>query len=78
MKDCSWITSKVAEGSANQLYYFKKEFDLKTVKDARVDISAQARYKLYRSTKSYNWYIVKSAISCIDIECRPTVKTDKY
>ena len=47
MKDCSWITSKVAEGSANQLYYFKKEFDLKTVKDARVDISAQARYKLY-------------------------------
>ena len=47
MKDCKWITSRVAEGSANKVYYFKKEFDLKTVKNAKVDISAQARYKLY-------------------------------
>ena len=47
MKDCKWITSSVATGSDNQLYYFKKEFDLKAVREARVDISAQARYKLY-------------------------------
>jgi len=47
MKDCVWITCKEAEGSANQVYYFKKEFDLKVVKAAKVDISAQARYKLY-------------------------------
>ena len=47
MKDCKWITSPKATGSDNQLYYFKKEFDLKVVKEARVDISAQARYKLY-------------------------------
>ena len=47
MKECAWITSPVATGSENQLYYFKKDFELKTVKDARVEISAQARYKLY-------------------------------
>ncbi len=47
MKDCVWITCKEAEGSANQLYYFKKDFDLSVVKNAKVDISAQARYKLY-------------------------------
>ena len=37
----------MATGSDNQIYYFKKEFDLKVVKEARVDVSAQARYKLY-------------------------------
>ena len=47
MKDCKWITSSVATGSDNQLYYFKKEFDLKVVREAKVDISAQARYKLF-------------------------------
>ena len=47
MKDCKWITSNVATGSDNQLYYFKKKFDLKVVKEATVEISAQARYKLF-------------------------------
>ena len=51
MKDCKWITSSLAQGSDNQLYYFKKEFELKTVKNAKVDISAQARYKLYINGK---------------------------
>ena len=47
MKDCKWITSPVATGSDNQLYYFKKDFDLKVVREAKVEVSAQARYKLY-------------------------------
>ena len=47
MKDCVWITCCDAEGSANQLYYFKKDFVLEAVKEAKVDVSAQARYKLY-------------------------------
>lgn len=47
MKDCKWITSKSATGSDNQLYYFKKEFELNKVSEAKVDISAQARYKLF-------------------------------
>ena len=47
MKDCKWITSTLAQGSDNQLYYFKKEFELEKIERARVDISAQARYKLY-------------------------------
>ena len=51
MKDCVWITSKEAKGAGNQLYYFKKEFELKTVLEAKVEISAQARYKLYVNGK---------------------------
>ena len=47
MKDCVWITEKNKPCSQNQLYYFKKEFTLKSVKKARLDISAQARYKLF-------------------------------
>ena len=47
MKECAWITSPIAVGSENQLYYFKKDFELNVVKDTVVEISAQARYKLY-------------------------------
>ncbi len=47
MKDCTWITKKGAGASDNATYYFKKSFLLKSVKEASLDISAQARYKLY-------------------------------
>ncbi|MBO5313507.1 MAG: hypothetical protein J6B29_06025 [Clostridia bacterium] len=47
MKDCVWITSNDACGSDNQVFFFKKSFDLSVVREAKVEISAQARYKLY-------------------------------
>ena len=42
-----WITEKSRDASNNKTYFFKKEFDLKAVKTATVEISAQSRYKLY-------------------------------
>ena len=47
MKDCRWISHKNAGASDNATYYFKKEFDLCCVENATIDISAQARYKLF-------------------------------
>ncbi len=47
MKDSRWITKEGAGASDNGTYYFKKSFNLDVVKDAKVEISAQARYKLY-------------------------------
>ncbi|MBQ8840443.1 MAG: hypothetical protein IJ004_03870 [Clostridia bacterium] len=47
MKDCKWITEKSREASANKTYYFKREFELEAIKDAKIEISAQARYKLF-------------------------------
>ncbi|MBO5286813.1 MAG: hypothetical protein J6B34_01670 [Clostridia bacterium] len=47
MKDCRWITDKNAEGSANKTYFLKKSFNIDVVRDAKVEVSAQARYKLY-------------------------------
>ncbi|MBQ4509822.1 MAG: hypothetical protein II984_03780 [Clostridia bacterium] len=47
MKDARWITKKCSGASDNATYYFKKDFDLAAVKEAIVEISAQARYKLY-------------------------------
>lgn len=47
MKDARWITKKSSGASDNATYYFKKDFDLAVVKEAVVEISAQARYKLY-------------------------------
>ena len=47
MKDCRWITHKNAGASDNATYYFKKNFTLDSIAEATLDISAQARYKLY-------------------------------
>ena len=47
MKDARWITKKGSGASDNATYFFKKSFDLEVVKEAKVEISAQARYKLY-------------------------------
>lgn len=47
MKDARWITKKDAGASDNATYCFIKNFDLEIVKEAKVEISAQARYKLY-------------------------------
>lgn len=47
MKDCRWITHKSAGASDNKTYAFKKSFTLNKLDDATLDISAQARYKLY-------------------------------
>ena len=47
MKDCRWITHKNAGASDNATYYFKKSFSLDKVSVAKLEISAQARYKLY-------------------------------
>lgn len=47
MKDCRWITHKDAGASDSATYYFKKSFNLKKVCNAHVEISAQARYKLF-------------------------------
>lgn len=47
MKDCRWITHKNAGASDNATYAFKRSFILNEVEGAKIDISAQARYKLY-------------------------------
>ena len=47
MKDCRWITHKNAGASNNATYYFKKSFTLEAVSESIIEISAQARYKLY-------------------------------
>jgi hypothetical protein len=47
MKDCRWISHKNAGASDNATYYFKKEFNLDSISSATIDISAQARYKLF-------------------------------
>ena len=47
MKNCSWITHKDAGASDNKTYYFKKSFCLEAVENAIVEVSAQARYKLF-------------------------------
>lgn len=47
MKNGAWITEKGRDASNNQTYYFKKDFELKAVKKAKIEISAQARYKLF-------------------------------
>ena len=47
MKNCSWITIPNAEKTGNKIYYFKKSFTIKHLEKTTIDISAQARYKLY-------------------------------
>ena len=47
MKDCKWITHEASSQTGMKLYYFKKSFDLNAVRNATVEISAQARYKLF-------------------------------
>ncbi|MBO5339255.1 MAG: hypothetical protein J6A96_06100 [Clostridia bacterium] len=47
MKDAKWITHKDAGASDNATYYFKKSFTLDRLDKAQIEISAQARYKLY-------------------------------
>ena len=51
MKNTQWITHKERRTGLNQTYYFKKSFDLDKVRDAKIEISAQARYKLYINEK---------------------------
>ena len=47
MKDARWITHKDALSNENATYLFKKTFNLDAVCEATIEISAQARYKLY-------------------------------
>ena len=47
MKNCRWITHPEAIISDNKTYYFKKSVVLDDICDAVIEISAQARYKLY-------------------------------
>ena len=47
MKDTRWISHKDAGASDNATYYFKKSFTLDAVAKSIIEISAQARYKLY-------------------------------
>ena len=47
MKKCSWITHPDASCSDNRTYLFKKSFVLDKVENATVEVSAQARYKLF-------------------------------
>lgn len=51
MKDCLWITHKSTSETAMALYYFKKTFTLDAVGEGVVEISAQARYKLFINGK---------------------------
>ncbi len=51
MKDCIWITHKNSSATGMKLYYFKKSFSLDAVREATVEISAQARYKLFINGK---------------------------
>ena len=51
MKDCKWITHPLANCSDNKTYFFKKSFALDAVSDAVIEISAQARYKLFVNGK---------------------------
>lgn len=48
MKHCSWITHPEAtNASDNKTYFFKRDFVLDVVENAIVEVSAQARYKLF-------------------------------
>ncbi len=47
MKDCRWITHPEASCSDTKTYYFKKSFSLDAISEAVIEISAQARYKLF-------------------------------
>ncbi len=47
MRDCRWITHKSAGASDNATYAFKRSFTLDKAEGATLDISAQARYKLF-------------------------------
>ena len=47
MKQAQWITHKCAGASDNATYIFKKSFTLDKVCDSTLEVSAQARYKLY-------------------------------
>ena len=47
MKQAQWITHKCAGASDNATYIFKKSFTLDKVCDSILEVSAQARYKLY-------------------------------
>ncbi len=47
MKDCRWITHPEASCSGTKTYYFKKSFSLDAISEAVIEISAQARYKLF-------------------------------
>ena len=47
MKNCKWISHKNAGACDNATYIFKKSFCLDSVKSSTVEVSAQARYKLY-------------------------------
>ena len=51
MKDCTWITHKASSDTAMKLYYFKKAFTLDAIGEASIEISAQARYKLFINGK---------------------------
>ena len=47
MRNCRWITHPEAKISDTKTYYFKKSFTLDSVCGGVVEISAQARYKLF-------------------------------
>ena len=47
MKNCKWISHKNAGACDNATYIFKKSFNLDSVKSSTIEVSAQARYKLY-------------------------------
>ena len=47
MKNCKWISHKNAGACDNATYIFKKSFCLDSVKSSTIEVSAQARYKLY-------------------------------
>ena len=51
MKNCMWITHPDAGASDNKTYFFKKTFTLEAVTDALLEVSAQARYKLFINGK---------------------------
>lgn len=52
MKDCKWITKKEGAGVPGmKLFYFKKSFELDKITEGVVEISAQARYKLFINGK---------------------------
>ena len=51
MKDARWITNKCAGASDNATYFFKRSFLLDKVPSATIEISAQARYKLFINGK---------------------------
>ena len=55
MKDAKWITHPEASASDNKTYFFKKSFSLDAIVPCFVEVSAQARYRLY----------INGALACV-------------